>query len=1442
MKHVFRLVAALAMTALIVLGLPGLQLAQADAGVVITGIVQDELGSPVAGADLKLCPWYSSPPWGGAPSFGSCLAPDRWATASDGRFSLEADGLAPGDYFLGLTKAGHWSVWSDGSLQKVSEEEGPIAPSADVAHISFDGASIDLGTLRLPAKHMVSGRVIDSRGDSAGGLDIGIYPSAEARSASDLLTSGSTDATGRFSIPIPMGAVATNPLLLAVSDRDAVFSDYTETITLDQENRDLPAPIQLAEVGSVLRGRVLDGDGRPLPGVSVSALRIYEGAWTSNQTVVTDANGYYAVKVRPGTRYAVKFARDGLMTRYYPRRWTEPDSDVDSGTYLSQPVADLPNPDLADVVMVPGVDLTVKVTWAGQPKPLEGAGVYVYADGGEDSGQLVATMGTFAGDVDLKVPTGTFRIVVDGTAMVPQLDTVTLNAVRVDHDTDLGTVQLHTVGNKVTGSIHADGLAVGGAQVAVYYWDHNDEFAPLQAGDIQTTDSAGDYAVTVRDADAFTIKVSKPGYATTWLGGGGVHPAEADSNNSRVSAAGLDLGSLSIVRAAVGLGKVAGISADYCRAQAIWTEVWAGSGEARGVSLPFPVKLYGETFSTINVVTDGRVTLGNADTDPPTSLADALVPVIAPFWSDTEPASPDSGGVTYGSSPDGKSFCVSWIQQTRRPWQSDGWNTFQLILTDRSMDVGRSEGDVDIVFNYDQIDWDTAASEGSMPAIVGYSAGLGQPGTYVSLDGSQTSGSFTDSGTWPLVTHSMNSDQPGRYVFEIRNADSQAQLGSIRGQLVRESDGGAVSGSVLACRTGQFSSCRWVVSNSDGTFSLQALPIGDYKLYIWADGMSASQLLKAQVVVGEATDIGVQRLRVSVPIPVGTSLSHRDLLNGVPVVLDADELALSVPNPCTPQQVAAGGWAVLDSGNERLAQGDLESAGPNLKATIPELYPYHGQGRLVTAVTCDGQPSASPAFDLYVDPSGTVFNKYGVPLAGASVTLLRADGTSDFTPVPGGSVVMSESNRVNPFTTPEDGTFHWDVTSGSYELEASAGGCASQRSGPIDVPPARVGIAIKLDCGQAPTPETPISITGEVGLGKVLTALPSTFAGGLPAFSGDVTWYRDGVRVGTGSTHQVTLDDLGHGLEAVESLVASAVADGLGGTVGFASFAVASQPVAVPRLAFIQTPGVTISGEMTEGSILTATVGTWTPDPDGTNLQWLRNGVEIPGASGAKYTPTASDVGARLAVRVSAWKAGYLDGSVTSSPTSVIAAAAVPLADFTTRTLPVISGKAKVGSILSVRPGEWDPVPQQLTYQWMRGGVAIAGAIARTYKVTAADAGYALKVRVTAMRDGYRPSASTSTPTGTVPYIGVLKAAVPKLSGAAKVGRVLTARPGRWKPAGVVLRYQWLRSGRVIAGATGLKYRITTADRGAKLSITVTGSAMGYRPVTKVSRTTGKVR
>lgn len=86
-----------------------------------------------------------------------------------------------------------------------------------------------------------------------------------------------------------------------------------------------------------------------------------------------------------------------------------------------------------------------------------------------------------------------------------------------------------------------------------------------------------------------------------------------------------------------------------------------------------------------------------------------------------------------------------------------------------------------------------------------------------------------------------------------------------------------------------------------------------------------------------------------------------------------------------------------------------------------------------------------------------------------------------------------------------------------------------------------------------------------------------------------------------------------------------------------------------------------------------------------------------------------------------------------------------------------------------------------------------------------------------------------------------LSGPVPAIRGAATVGALLTVAPGVWGPGHVTLAYQWYRSQVAIIGANGPAYTPGAAGLWRSISVSVTGSKVGYAAVSRTSAGTAKV-
>jgi surface antigen len=82
---------------------------------------------------------------------------------------------------------------------------------------------------------------------------------------------------------------------------------------------------------------------------------------------------------------------------------------------------------------------------------------------------------------------------------------------------------------------------------------------------------------------------------------------------------------------------------------------------------------------------------------------------------------------------------------------------------------------------------------------------------------------------------------------------------------------------------------------------------------------------------------------------------------------------------------------------------------------------------------------------------------------------------------------------------------------------------------------------------------------------------------------------------------------------------------------------------------------------------------------------------------------------------------------------------------------------------------------------------------------------------------------------------------LPSVTGTPKVGSTLNATAGMWSPSDVTLKYQWLRDGVIITGATKTSYTLTADDVGRAMTISVTGSKSGLASRTASSEPTDPV-
>jgi hypothetical protein len=164
-----------------------------------------------------------------------------------------------------------------------------------------------------------------------------------------------------------------------------------------------------------------------------------------------------------------------------------------------------------------------------------------------------------------------------------------------------------------------------------------------------------------------------------------------------------------------------------------------------------------------------------------------------------------------------------------------------------------------------------------------------------------------------------------------------------------------------------------------------------------------------------------------------------------------------------------------------------------------------------------------------------------------------------------------------------------------------------------------------------------------------------------------------------------------------------------------------------------------------------------------------------------------------------------------------------------------------VGDTITAQPGTWAGLqPIRFGYQWRvcdaLGGACSFVATGRTFQLRPSDVGHTFRVLVRAVSGSgggatvVYLSYALSNATGAVgPTIASpVNTSSPTISGTARQGEMLTARPGSWRGAQPIhFTYQWQRCGHDggscanVSGATGQIFRLEREDVGHRLRFSV---------------------
>jgi hypothetical protein len=255
---------------------------------------------------------------------------------------------------------------------------------------------------------------------------------------------------------------------------------------------------------------------------------------------------------------------------------------------------------------------------------------------------------------------------------------------------------------------------------------------------------------------------------------------------------------------------------------------------------------------------------------------------------------------------------------------------------------------------------------------------------------------------------------------------------------------------------------------------------------------------------------------------------------------------------------------------------------------------------------------------------------------------------------------------------------------------------------------------------QAPFPV----LSGTAMIANSLTAIPGTWDSGS-TFT--YQWLRDGVAIPSATSSSYTL-------QASDYLKKISVAV-TGSKEGYISETKTSDAV-IPVKPEGKIASLRFTGSFKVGEKAYVAPSNRNGKFD-YSYQWLRDGVEIPGATSRTYQIGAEDLGSNLSAKVCALYLKDVSHCVSQDAGSPVQLGVLKSVKAS------IAGVAKVGRMLNSTPVIFDK-QATVTYQWLRNGEPIVDATRNSYFIDALDKGRSISLRVTVSKPGFETVVKTS--------------------------------------------------------------------------------------------------
>jgi hypothetical protein len=337
-----------------------------------------------------------------------------------------------------------------------------------------------------------------------------------------------------------------------------------------------------------------------------------------------------------------------------------------------------------------------------------------------------------------------------------------------------------------------------------------------------------------------------------------------------------------------------------------------------------------------------------------------------------------------------------------------------------------------------------------------------------------------------------------------------------------------------------------------------------------------------------------------------------------------------------------------------------------------------------------------------------------------------------------------------------------------------------------------------LSFTSAPTPGViSTSVVGRTTTAEVIQWTPTPD-------SVSYQWFKNGSPIdgATDISYTPVESDLGAKLTVSET----------GTKAGYSSLTEVS-PSGSTVIGLLTTTGVTISGGLFPGDVLTVHPGTWNTSDVTLSYTWeAPSGVQD---SDPTYTVSTWDQGETVSVLVTAAKPGWTTARIWSAVT-------IDYNQVVSRPV-VVTGQAAVGQTLSAALSGWRPTPLTFDYQWLSDGTIIPGATSSTYSLGYGDVGHRLSVSVTGHANGLLPATEVSSPTAAVLTL-FSSTPSPVITGTYELGHTLTAKVPPWTPVATTMYYEWYINGvQQLGGSTFLLNDPTLV--GQTVTVEVIGSS-----------------